>query len=1032
MNDSSRPARPVAPPSPFGPPPAVHVAPPTLAAPQLAVSAPQPAISAQQAPALPPRSQVVRSSQLGNSTQHVEVSSNGEALNRQLDAIIRPTTVEDLAKKGGQLKAVKERDLRELIRQSLLQLLASETAMSSAEQERILDRVQGELKKKMTAHAGEQAERLAVAAENQALHGRMQQLEQDHADRAGELGRLRASLATAQREVIELRADLDRQALLAPQPMTAGTNEEPWARAVDEAWFSGRQRREAARGGTPTGELLSTALQGHLATCAELLADYAANPPGGDAAADVLARIRVLLAVHVRDQTWISELQQRATVVAGERDDARAAAEAELQRTIEIEAQLDELTAQLAAYEAGVAERDDLIAGRDAALAEADAALVAAHADLAAHAAHEERTPYLTLPDTSRDGELTELRDRLDDALRRCEDAVRARTRVEQDLAAAAGGRAAAEHHLVGAENRLASAEQRVRDLQQQLGDQRKTTDIARLASVEVEAQRAEVTGLKNLLHEREQTLAGERDRAHADRDRHRADGAVRLEALKRVEQALLVLRDQLAERDAECATLQAQLAEAQAQSQAAAAPPQLSAHHEEANAQHFAPLMTALVERDALRDTSEKAAAALAAGYMSRLHFELEGVERRTAERIAALALTLAQVRSLPAVSNVPAPTIQPPAAPVISERLVPVAPASVVPAAIPRSEKPAKRPALARVAGPACLGDDERARFAYLRGARPRLIVHGATWDHQDLAATSAATGSRPVIVMVDSEPWVVYRDHSGALHWASAGARGMILGEGLVAGEPAILVDPAQNRWLLAARDAQGRAVVHSVIDGEARRLAEFSASGDPAWWPRAKDGAADGVSDQGHRLVMPAGGATVALHHQTANGWSPATTLTFAPAVDEVAAVAVAVGVGKAGRGGEAVLAVRSPTGVVAARRSRRDGTWEEPQVLDASGAPAIGGLAAAQGDGETLVAYRSDDGLLQLMLHRGAWRHLAFGSNFKAPAAASDPQLLLHDGMIRCFYVGVDEHVHEVRNNAAGWHHYDLTVVSRDL
>ena len=988
----------------------------------------------------------MRSSQLATSLQHVEVSGNGEALNRQLDAIIRPTTVEDLAKKGGQLKAVKERDLRELIRQSLLQLLASETAMSGAEQERILDRVQGELKKKMTAHAGEQAERLALAAENQALQGRMQQLEQDHADRAGELGRLRASLATAQREVIELRADLDRQALLAPQPMTAATSDEPWARAVDEAWFSGRQRREAARGGTPAGELLSTALQGHLATCTELLAEYAANPPGGDAAADVLARIRVLLSVRVRDQTWISELQQRATIVAAERDEARAAAEAELQRTIEIEAQLDELTAQLAAYEAGVAERDDLIAGRDAALVEADAALVAAHAELASHAAHEERTPYLTLPDTSRDGEMTELRDRLDDAVRRSEDAVRARTRVEQDLAAAAGGRAAAEHHLAGAENRLASAEQRVRDLQQQLGDQRKTTDIARLASVEVEAQRAEVTGLKKLLHEREQTLAGERDRAHADRDRHRADGAVRLEALKRVEQALLVLRDQLAERDIECATLHAQLAEAQVQAQAqavAAAPqPLLQVQHDEASAEHFATLTAALVERDALRDSSEKAAAARTAEEITRFHRELAGVERRTAERIAALAITLAQGRSAPAVpapvTNLPAPTAQQVstpaelAAPVISERLDPVAPAAVSPAAIPRSEKTAKRPALARIAGPACLGDDECARFAYLRGARPRLIVHGATWDQQDLAATSAATGSRPVIVMVDGQPWVVYRDHSGALHWASAGARGMILGEGEVVGEPAILVDPAQNRWLLAARDAQGKAVVHSVIDGEARRLAEFSASGDPAWWPRAKNSAADDLSDQGHRLAVPAGGATVALHHETANGWSPATTLTFAPAVDEVAAVAVAVGVGKAGRGGEAVLAVRSPTGVVAARHSRRDGTWEEPLVLDASGAPAIGGLAAAQGDGETLVAYRSDDGLLQLMLHRGAWRHLAFGSNFKAPAAASDPQLLLHDGMIRCFYVGVDEHVHEVRNNAAGWHHYDLTVVSRDL
>jgi len=313
--------------------------------------------------------------------------------------------------------------------------------------------------------------------------------------------------------------------------------------------------------------------------------------------------------------------------------------------------------------------------------------------------------------------------------------------------------------------------------------------------------------------------------------------------------------------------------------------------------------------------------------------------------------------------------------------------------------------------------LGDDQRARFAYLRGSVPRLVVHGATWHHQGLAVTSAASGSRPCIVIQDGKPWVVYRDRSGALLRAGAEERGVLLPEGAAVGDAAILVDPSHGQWLIAARQANGTIGIYANAETGVTAITTVPAQGDPAWWSAGKEGV--------HRLVVPAGGAEVAIHTQADGTW-PTTTISFSPAVDSVVAVAVA------GRGPEGVLAVRSAAGVVAARRSRRDGTWEDPVVLDAAGAPAIGTLSAAQSDGEVVVAYRSDDGLLQLMLHRGAWRHLAFGTNFKAPAAASDPHLLLHDGMIRCFYVGTDGHVHEVRNNSAGWHHYDLTVLARDL
>ena len=1077
MNQPSRPARPVrsATDSPFDPPPAIPVA--QAAAPVIAAA-----------------SVVVQ--------QRVEVTSNGDQLERQLNSIMRSTTVEDLAKKGGPLKTVKEKDLRELIRQSLLQLLANETSISGAEQERILDRVQGELKKKMTAHATEQAERLSLATENQALQGRLEQFEIAHADRAGELGRLRALLADAQHEAAQLRNDLDRQALVAAPATPAN---DTWARTIDDTWFAGRQRREGARHGSALGDLLAVALQGHVETCRELLTQFESNPPGSDAAGDIVARIRVLLDLRLRDQQWITELQQRTTSIATERDAAHAATEAELQHTIEVETRLEELIEQLAAYESGVAERDELIAGRDAVLAEVDAALAEAKAALAeSEAARHERQPVMTLPDPNRDGEISELRDRLDDALRRLEDAVRVRTRVEQDLATAAGGRAASDHRLSLIETQLAAADLRSRELQMQLGDQRKTTDLARLASVEAEALRTEVEGLKKLLHEREHILATERDRAHADRDRHRADGAVRLDALKRVEAALLAMREQLAERDRQLGERSAELAALQSVAPVpprAPVPPlapvpvpvpvpllrmtalqdrsaELAALAEEATrsrqlADGFQARIADLdrgrrmaeAERDALRthqadrvqlaqerDLLRQALSEAETRLMAREH-ELDAARRRVAPNAAPAG---AQVQAQAQPFADPSAALQAALAPIHNElaalraALQPVLPESnptpllavgavgavgaeatvtdpqaasivestpvVQPPAKAEPAKPAQRSAPARHAGPACLGDDHHARYAYLRGSVPRLVVHGATWHHQNLAVTSAAAGSRPQIVIQDGQPWVVYRDRSGALLRASPTERGVLLDADSAVGDPAILVDPAHGRWLIAVRNSTGAIGVHAMGDTRTQPLATCAAQGDPAWWSGGKDGA--------HRLVVPVADAQVAVYPETA--WATPALVSFAPVIDSVAAVAVA------GRGAEVVLAVRSASGIVAARRCRRDGTWEAPVVLDAAGAPAIGSLAAAQSDGEIIVAYRSDDGLLQLMLHRGAWRHLAFGANFRAPAAASDPQLLIHEHMIRCFYVGTDDHVHEVRNNSAGWHHYDLTLLARDL
>ncbi len=1092
-----------------------------------------------QPPVIPPAARVMQ--------REITETSNGDQLERQLDAIMRTTTVEDLAKRGGQLKTVKERDLRELIRQSLLQLLQSSTAISEGEQERILDQVQGELKKAMHARASEQAEHLALTTENKGLHGRLAQLEREHGERAGEVGHLRAVLAEAEAQAHTLRAELDLERL-SSKPL-AGT--ERWAKAVDEAWFAGRHRRESARRGTDHAETLADSLHGHLASCDQLLTDYPATPPGSDAAGDVLARVKALIALRVRDQSWIAELQGRSatllterSVLQGERDSlvlerdvlirerdaARAAVDAELQRTIELEAQIEDL--------------DLLLANAP------DAALHTTSASV--------------------ESELAEVRDRLADTLSRLEDAARIKSRLEQELATAAGIRATAEHRTGLAQAQVAEFTLRVQELQSQLGDQRRTTDLARRASVEAETVRGEVEGLRKLLADREHVLAGERQKYHQERDKHRSDTTTRLDAIRRFEQALLALKDQLSERERQLAEAHAELEVLRAApTPAVIAPLQaadrageiaalvneiastrsqvtlLSAARDQAERgqrladaerrallAHQADAVRVQQERDhALREltTAEARAtqviserdAALARAALAVA--EVEAVKVSTAEaartanaqaartaaeaaratapvvderelvavrqerdrllaalrdaersagaaalepRLAQLASgiehlmgrqppapalppaptdlgpiegELAKIRALlaamplarvedvrtndsrpqelvPAPAPVLAPTPAPAVALISAPPVVPPAPAQVF---APPTRAKRKAPP-ARLAGPACLGEDGRARYAYLRGSSPRLVVHGTTWHHQTVAASSAAPGATPVIVVQEGVSWIVYRDRNGAVHRAGPSGHEPLLPEGSALGDPAILVDPGHERWLIAARDQQGEIRIHAVAAAGITSIGRISGSaGDPAWW--------SGERDTAHRLCVPTGGADVAFYTESNNSdWTLSGHSTLSPAVSSIESVAIA------GRGRDALLAVRSAEGVVAAQRAKPDGTWESAVVLDASGAPAIGRLAAAHGDGEALVAYRASDGLLQIMLHRGQWRHLAFGSNFKAPAAASDPQLLLHEGLIRCFYQGTDGHVHEVRNSTAGWNTYDLSVLSRDL
>ena len=1006
----------------------------------------------------------------------VTVSNNGQELGRQLDTIIKPTTVEDLARKGGPIKAVKERDLRELINRSLLTLLESSTSISGAEQERILDKVQAELRRSMGAHAAEKAEQQRTLAENQALNNRLLQLEGEHAERAGEVGDLRAQLSDAGQQIAGLRAELELQRATAASP----TDPDRWAKAIDDQWFASRHRRDASRHGTDQGETLAEALAAHLAGCAQLLTDYPSTPPGIDPAGDVVARIKTLLALRVQDQTWIAELQKRQAALMGERDglraerdEARGALDAELQRSIEAEERAEALEARLAELP------------------------------------HEQQ--MLAAPPAALEDELADLRDRVQESQSRLDDALAARTRAERELAGAATGRAAAEARLADADARLEEAVGRVRVLEGQLGDQRRTTDLARLASVEAETLRAEVEGLRRLLHEREQVLAQEREKSHADREKHRADNSTRLDSMRRVESALVTLREQLStaerllvERTAEVEALRAatpevrteivtidravevaemagQLAAARASLSAAAVErtdaersrrvaeaetAALRAH--QASAAHIAQerdlLRRALAEAEAraealaARPAHRPAAAAVvsaapvasdagAEARLDELRTVLARAERNRNEAESARRLAEAELAALRAhqadavaltrerdwlrealLARNPAPVPTPtPATPAVPSS-APAAPmpaavataASVPSAAAPVAATPASTASVkaapaaepVRRAGIACLGEDGRVRFAYVRGTTPRLVVHGATWHHQGLAVTSAAPGAVPVLLVAGSGVTALYRDRNGAVQRAGIEGRETVLGDGSADGEPAVLPDPVNGRWLLATRRGN-RVTVHAVGAEGPRAIGEVAAAGDPAWIAGNKHAPA--------RLAVPNGNG-VSLHG-CGEGLPQSGTLPFAAPVEALAV---------AGIGNDAVIAVRDSSGVVSARTGRRDGTWSDAAVLDASGAPAVGRIAAAAHDGEIVVAYRASDGVLQLMLHRDAWRHLAFGDNFRAPAAAGDPALVLHDNLIRCFYQGGDGHVHEVRNSTAGWNAYDLSVLTRDL
>jgi hypothetical protein len=92
-------------------------------------------------------------------------ATNGSALERQLDALLTPTTIADLARQGGSIKTMKERELRELIRHALLTLMQSSTSVAAPDQEQLLDQVQGELQRTLAATAAERAEQEALRAE---------------------------------------------------------------------------------------------------------------------------------------------------------------------------------------------------------------------------------------------------------------------------------------------------------------------------------------------------------------------------------------------------------------------------------------------------------------------------------------------------------------------------------------------------------------------------------------------------------------------------------------------------------------------------------------------------------------------------------------------------------------------------------------------------------------------------------------------------------------------------------------------------
>jgi hypothetical protein len=251
-----------------------------------------------------------------------------------------------------------------------------------------------------------------------------------------------------------------------------------------------------------------------LTACAALLADVQVDAP----ADDVPGRLRALLAQRQREQGWVGELQKRQAQLMTERDTARNSGEALHEENAELTVRVAELTRQLALQRS------------------------------------------ITPPphDDVRSAELDELRDRLAEAQAHLDEAGVVRSRIERELAAAQTARSSSERRVLELEESLAAAEQRRQEVEGQLTDQRRTTDIARLASVEAEALRRESEAHQIQIGVLSAALTEERAQRAEDRERHRIENDNRIEAMKRFEQALIGLREQLAERDRQLAAVAA------------------------------------------------------------------------------------------------------------------------------------------------------------------------------------------------------------------------------------------------------------------------------------------------------------------------------------------------------------------------------------------------------------------------------------------------------------------------------------------
>ena len=549
-------------------------------------------------------------------------ATNGSALERQLDALLTPTTIADLARQGGSIKTMKERELRELIRHALLTLMQSSTSVAAPDQEQLLDQVQGELQRTLAATAAERAEQEALRAELA------------HATTA--MGNLSLRLAEAEQAAATLRAEVLAAQSEAAMPGAPAA----WAHAIDAQWFAGRHQRQHLAGAS-----LLESLADHLTACQQLLAEYPATPPGVDAAGDVIARIETLLALRKQDQHWLAELQKRQGAMLAEREKLRAERESGhaardegVARTLAAEAQANHLAEQVAALQQRIVDL--------------------------------EARPTETDPAAVWNEELAELRERIAESQAHLEAASAARIRAERELASTATGRATAERRLAESDSRVTELTTLLQTLEAQLTDQRKITDIARLASIETEALRAEIEGLKLLLREREAVLADERARGHADRDRHRTDNATRLEAMRRVELALMQFKDQLAaaerllaEGESERALLLAEVEQLRSRPAAVPAMPLLPERDAEiaALAGELAAARTRAQEAE-LRcceaERSARQAAAEAAGLRAQQADAVAVQEERDWLRQALLAFAPAQHGAAPAAPASPAPT--------------------------------------------------------------------------------------------------------------------------------------------------------------------------------------------------------------------------------------------------------------------------------------------------------------------------------------------------------------------------------------